>query len=416
MFYPVTYPEMQASLPSGRLKLPLLFLLVLLALAAGYLMLRLWQGPGLPAYQLEARPLVQQVIATGRVITTSRTRIGSQITAVVLERRVEEGDRVAPGQVMLVLSADDLVARLREAEAALARLVNASRPQAEVALRQAETQYAQAARELQRRRDLFALGLIAREGLEQAEQIRINAHAAVDNARLTASAFAPGGPEENVLRERVASVRAELAKTELRSEVSGIVLTRNVEPGDLVQPGRVLFEIAIDGDTELLVPFDEKNLSLLTPGQQARCVADAWPDRPFDAELTFIAPIVDPQRGTVDARFRVSPAPEFLRQDMTVSVNVETGRRAEALVMPNDALFAIDGNRAAVFAVMDGRALRRDVRLGLRGLVLSEITEGLAVGDWVLLSADATKVSDGDRVRVSRQALPSPAHGDVWSR
>lgn len=406
---------MPSSITPGRLTLSLI-LLLLVALAAGYLLLRLWQGPSLPAYRLEAQPLVQQVIATGRVITTSRTQIGSQITAVVRERRVEEGDRVRPGQVLLVLRADDLVAKLREAEAALARLVDANRPQAEVTLRQAETQYAQAARESQRRRDLFTRGLIAREGLEQAEQIEVNARAAVEGARLAAAAFAPGGPEEQVLRERVATARAELAKTELRSEVNGIVLTRNVEPGDLVQPGRVLFEIATDGDTELLVPVDEKNLSLLRLGQRARCVADAWPDRPFDAELYFIAPVVDPQRGTVDIRFRVSPVPEFLSQDMTVSVNVETGRRAQALVAPNDVLFAIEGDRATVFVVEAGKAQRRDVRLGLRGLALSEITDGLAAGDWALIAGNGMEISDGDRVRIARQTLPSPAGGDAWRR
>ncbi len=391
-----------------------LLLLLLVALAAGYLLLRLWQGPSLPGYQLEARPLVQQVIATGRVITPSRTQVGSQITGVVRERRVEEGDRVVPGQVLLVLRADDLAARLREAEAALTRLVDATRPQAEVTLRQAETQYSQAERESQRRRDLFARGLIAREALEQAEQIEVNTRATVESARLAAAAFARGGPEEQVLRERVATARAELAKTELRSEVNGIVLTRNVEPGDLVQPGRVLLEIATNGDTELLVPVDEKNLSLLAPGQYARCIADAWPDRPFDGELYFIAPVIDPRRGTVDIRFRVNPVPEFLRQDMTVSVNVETGRRAQALVAPNDALFAIEGDRAAVYTVRHGRAERRDVHLGLRGLALSEITDGLAAGDWVLIAS--ALVSDGGRVRISQRALPTPAGGDAWRR
>ncbi len=128
------------------------------------------------------------------------------------------------------------------------------------------------------------------------------------------------------------------------------MLTRNAEPGDLVQPGRILFEIARAGATEVLVPLDEKNLEVLALGQPAMCIADAYPSRPFPAQVSFIAPSVDPQRGSVDIRLTVAPVPDFLRQDMTVSVNVETGRRDSAVVVPNDALGEVDGNRATAVA------------------------------------------------------------------
>src|SRR5690606_20970426 len=107
------------------------------------------------------------------------------------------------------------------------------------------------------------------------------------------------------------------------------LLTRAAEPGDLVQPGQVLFTLALRGATEILAPLDEKNLPLLALGQEARVVSDAYPQRPFPATLHYIAPSIDPQRGTVDLRLRVEPAPDFLRQDMTVSVNIETGRREQ---------------------------------------------------------------------------------------
>ena len=97
-----------------------------------------------------------------RVITISRVQVGSEITGVVRERRVEEGDVVAPGDVLVVLRADDLAAQVRAAEAALSQLERSTRPQAEVALREAESRLAQADREAQRRRDLFERALIAR--------------------------------------------------------------------------------------------------------------------------------------------------------------------------------------------------------------------------------------------------------------
>ncbi|MBZ4038161.1 efflux RND transporter periplasmic adaptor subunit [Novilysobacter selenitireducens] len=380
--------------------------LVLLALAWG-VAIRL-RGPAMEGYEVVSRPLVQTVVATGRVVAVSRAQVGSAVTGVVVERRVQEGDTVQPGDVLAVLRADDLEAAVREAEAAVAGLRQSARPQAQAAVREAEARLAQASRGVQRRRELFARQLIAHETLEQAVQAETVARTAAEQARLAARSLAAGNPDEAAARARLANARAQLAKTTLRAEVAGTVLTRNVEPGDLVQPGRVLFEIARAGATEVLVPLDEKNLQVLAIGQKAVCIADAYPSRPFPAEVSFIAPSVDPQRGSVDIRLTVSPVPDFLRQDMTVSVNVETGRRDRAVVVPNDALGEVAGDSAWVWRVEDGRAVRRDVELGLRGLTLTEVAAGLAPGDWILADAQAG-LAPGDRVRVVPAGLPVDA-------
>src|SRR5690606_27603237 len=159
--------------------------------------------------------------------------------------------------------------------------------------------------------DLVERQLIAREAMEQAIQAETIARSAYKQAQLTAKALQPGNASEVAARARVANAQAQLAKTTIRSQVAGTVLTRNAEPGDLVQPGRVLFDIARQGDTEILVPVDEKNLEVLALGQQAMAVAAAYPARPFPATISLIAPRVDPQRGTVDIRLTVNPAPEY---------------------------------------------------------------------------------------------------------
>ncbi len=384
--------------------LGMLAVLALLMLAAG--LWRYWQGPRMAGYRIQAQPLVQNVVATGRVVSVSRAQVGSEIIGVLLERRVQEGDRVEPGDILAVLRADDLAAGVREAEAALEQLRQSTRPQAQAASRQAQAQLAQANRETQRRRELFGRQVIARETLEQAVQAETIARTAAEQARLGAQSLASGSPDEVLVRERLATARAALEKTVIRAQVAGTVLTRNAEPGDLIQPGRVLFELARQGDTELLVPLDEKNLAVLALGQQAQCVTDAYPARLFLARITFIAPSVNPQRGTVDVRLKVDPVPAYLRQDMTVSVNVETGRRAKALVVPNDALGAIEGDRARVWAIRNGQARRVAVRLGLRGVTLTEVVSGLHDGDWVLAGA-GNGMAEFDRVRVAPQPMPT---------
>ena len=382
--------------------------LVLAVGVVGWVAVQKLRGPEYDGYEVASRPLVQTVVATGRVVAVSRAQVGSPVTGVLLERRVKEGDTVQPGDVLAVVRADDLEAAAREAEAALAQLQQSTRPQAQAALREAEARLAQASREAARRRNLFQRQLIAREALELAAQAETIARSAAEQARLAASSLAEGHPNEAAARARLATARAQLAKTTIRAEVAGTVLTRNAEPGDLVQPGRVLFEIARAGATEVLVPLDEKNLEVLALGQPAMCIADAYPGRPFPAKVTFIAPSVDPQRGSVDIRLTVAPVPDFLRQDMTVSVNVETGRRDSAVVVPNDALANVDGSSARLWLVADGRATQREVGLGLRGLAMTEITSGLQPGDWILADATAD-IEEGSRARVRHAALPDEA-------
>ena len=379
-------------------------IMLLLILAAGFAVFRWWQGPLLSGYSINSMPLVQTVVATGRVVTVSRTQVGSEITGVVLKRLVQEGDRVTRGDLLLVLRSDELTAQVRQAEAALNELMSSTRPQASVDLANAQVQLAQASRELQRRRILAKDSVISKEELEQSEKAESLARNNVESARLKALALAPGKAEEIVLREHLVALQAQLAKTQVRSEVTGIVLTRNVEPGDLVQPSMTLFTIALDGNTEIRVPLDERNLPRLALQQNASVIADAYPDRPFPAQINFIAPSIDPERGTVEVRLTVDPVPDFLRQDMTVSVNIETDQRAHARVIPNDALSNVQGNKAIVLLLRDGKIHRQTVTLGLRGLAMSEVVSGLQDGEQVLADA-VSPLKDGTRARLTLQKI-----------
>lgn len=390
--------------------------LAVVALIVLYFGWQSWRGPEVEGYVIEPVPLVQTVVGTGRVMTASRAQVGSEITAVVKERRVQEGDTVAPGDLLLVLSAEDIAAEVRQEEAALEELVTTRRPQAAIDLERAESELAQARRETARRQALAERSQLSAEALEQAQEAERLAQAAVDSARLTVSALAPGHVEERRLEQRLAALRAQLAKTEVRSEVAGTILTRNVDPGDLVQPGRVLFTIALEGGMEIRVPLDERNLSRLALEQKATAIADAYPNQSFPAHVKFIAPSIDPQSGTVEVRLAVDPVPAFVRQDMTVSVTIETGRRDSALAVPNDALRSVRGREAELFLVRDGRVQRQAVTLGLRGLAISEVESGLSEGDRVVADM-ATELTEGNSVRfVERQAPVSAGRDDAASR
>ena len=139
-------------------------------------------------------------------------------------------------------------------------------------------------------------------------------------------------------------------------------------------------------------------------GQNASVLADAYPGQRFTAKVEAISPLVDAQRGAIEVKFSVTGnAPAFLREDMTLSVEVETAKRERALVLPINALRSSDATKndiaqtSTVFAVQDGRVVVRTVKLGLRTLNGVEIREGLQAGEVVIVGASP---GAGGKVRV----------------
>ena len=134
--------------------------------------------------------------------------------------------------------------------------------------------------------------------------------------------------------------------------------------------------------------------------------------------MHHVAPGIDPARGTVDVRLRIEPGVDFVRADMTVTATILTGRREQAVVVPDDALIgSSDGSdRAEVLRVRGGRVERVPVRLGLRGLGASEVVDGVAAGDQLLAAGalePAAIPADGSRARVDSQPMPAASGSDT---
>lgn len=344
---------------------------------------RWWQGPALAVYQVKPMPLVQTLVAAGRVTNEVRVVVASEVTAMVAQRFVQEGDAVAVGEPLLQLRADTLLAQQQQLQAALTDLVERQRPQAAAALAQAELNAAQAEKEAQRRAELFSAQLVSAEALEQAQQQQQLTAQQLRQAQLTAAAVAAQGAQTRQLQAQLQQLEAELAKTLIRAPAAGMVLTRAIEAGDVAVAGQPLFTLALNGVVEVRAFFDERNMAQLALGQPAQIVADAYPAQPFQASVSYLAPTIDAERGTLEVRLVVSEPPDFLRQDLTVSVNIETAHRAQALTLPNE-LLQRDGDRATVWVVDQGQAVQKTLQLGLRGLTMTEVVAGLAVDDWVI--------------------------------
>nr|WP_314708324.1 efflux RND transporter periplasmic adaptor subunit [uncultured Comamonas sp.] len=361
-----------------------------------------WRGPQVPAVQVHAQSLVRTLQFSARVETRSRVGVGSTVVGRVERVAVREGDAVDAGQLLVQLEQTELQAALQQSQASLeqaqAQLANVRTNsrignQAQVAQSQASVMQAQS--DWMRNQKLVQQGFLSQASLDEKRKALQIAQAQLQAAQAQAAASADGGAELKAAQAQAGQAqaalsvaRAKLDQTRITAPSQGKVLLRDVEPGQIVQPGTALLQLALEGPTLIVAQVDERFLDQLREGQSAQVVADAFADQPLVARVVSIAPSVDAQRGAVEVKLALDAAlPAFLREDMTLSVAVETGRAAQALVLP---LQALQGARAGslqaqVLLLVDGKATAQSVQVGLRTLEAAEVTQGLKAGDTVLL-------------------------------
>jgi HlyD family secretion protein len=405
---PPSPPASTAGAPPSRRRATWIALGALLVVAAA--LGRWWWPERLPLLQVVQRDFVQTVVASGHVEAPHRVSIGAQIVGTVEQVPVDEGQTVAADTLLVLLDARELLAAaeqaaraVEQAELKLRSIDEVQRPVAGQALRQARVTLDNARASQGRTADLFQQGFVGQAALDDAQKALDLADAQLAVAARQLEALRAGGSDRRLAEAALAeahanadAAQARLRNTRIVAPVAGVLIARDVEPGDVVQPGKALMTLSPLGETQLVVDIDERNVGRIAIGQQALASADAFPDRRFGAEVVYVNPGVDAQRGSVQVKLRVPQPPPELRQDMTVSVDIAVAQRAHAVLVPVDALHDADA-APWVLRVEDGHARHRAVRVGLRGNGWAEVLDGLAPGDRVV-PASATAVRDGDRV------------------
>lgn len=370
----------------GSIRRNLLIAIVLLALlAGGWLFTR---ATPVAVLALTEAPLVESLLFTGRVGARSRVELGATTTGRIERVLVEEGAVVSAGQLLAELDGDEARAQLAQAQAALdgarariASLGELTRPTAASGRAQAQATLAAARTEFDRTARLVEQGFLSQSRLDEARRQMSVAQAQLDAAGAQVRANAPAGSEAELARLRIAEAEAALDlaatrvdATRLGAPAAGRIILRAVEPGQVVQPGRMLFTMTLEGREQLVALVDERYLGRLAQGQRARVLADAYPEKPFDSKVATIAPGIDASRGAVEVKLDVIDPPAFLREDMTVSIEVVLARRERAATIPLAAL----RERDTVWQLLDGRIVATTISPGLRDQQRVEIVAGLA--------------------------------------
>jgi membrane fusion protein (multidrug efflux system) len=206
---------------------------------------------------------------------------------------------------------------------------------------------------------------------------------------------------------RVQSAEARRVDLTVTAPFSGRVGMRQVSPGALVAPGAVITTLDDLSTVKIDFAVPQNVLGDLKPGLPVRATTSALKDRVFQGKITAVDTRIDPITRSVKVVSLFENKDDALRPGLFLNVVLEIGVRADAVLVPEQAVVSL-GTTQYLFKVVDGRAQRVEVTLGSRKPGLVEVTSGIAVGDKVITEG-LQKVRDGQQVRVPGPPPGQPA-------
>ncbi|MBH97893.1 MAG: hypothetical protein CMM56_05510 [Rhodospirillaceae bacterium] len=319
--------------------------------------------------------------ASGYTYARGRASVGAKIIGRIEELLVDEGDSVQAGDIIASLDSEDLKANLRLAEASLA---------------EASARLADSEREFLRQSRLIDEQLTSQALYDAAITQRDVAVAQLGTAQA-----------------RVDAALSHLDYTIIRAPISGVVIERNIEVGEMVAPGGFatqqstgyLVRLADPSSLEIEADINESYIARLRIGQPATIRVDAVPDFEYSGKLRQIVPTADRQRAVVQVKVSLDNWDRRLVPDMSSTVvflEEDTGESAlpksPKVLVPSEAI-QYQNDFAYVFRVQNEQLLRTRITLGPESEGFVEVLDGLSGGETIV-RRDVNLLENGSRVRV----------------
>ena len=307
--------------------------------------------------QVALSPVSNSVSAVGALIAEDSVVLRPEIDGRIEKLTFVEGQPVKKGAVLVVMDSAEQRARTAAAEADV---------------RLAESRF-------KRSEELAAQNFISKQALDEAR-----GNLDIVKARLT--------------QEKVA-----LDKTVIRAPFGGQVGLRQVSPGAYVKKGDDMVRLDATASLKLEVPIPELSLPLAKIGQPVAVTVDALPGKTFNGRVYAIDPVVDPASRSSRVRARIANPAGVLKPGMFVRVTANLGGAATALMVPEQVIVP-KGEGSLIYAVVNGKAEPRPVKLGRRVAGQVEILSGVKAGETIVLDGQI-KLRPGVPVVTMEQAM-----------
>jgi RND family efflux transporter MFP subunit len=325
------------------------------------------------AVTIESRAAGDTLALTGRVQAQTEINESFRIDGRLIERTVEIGDRVQPGQLLARLDPQNEESSLQAARAQLVA---------------AQAQLVEARNNHARMRDLVAENAVSRASFDQAVALLQTAESQVNSARASVS-----------LAEN------RLSYTRLMATAAGVVTARGAEPGEVVRAGGMVVQVAREGarDAVFDVPAQVKDSAARNTGITVALVDD--PNVTAVGRVREVSPRADPVTGTFAVRVQIDDPPPLMRLGSTVTGRVKL-ESPPAIRIPASALIRADGGSSVwVYDTTSGTVATRSITLGGSDATSVQVASGLNPGD-VVVTAGVQALRPGQKVRLLESAQP----------
>jgi membrane fusion protein (multidrug efflux system) len=288
--------------------------------------------------------------AIGTAVSNEAVNVTTKVTNLVTAIHFQDGQRVEVGQV----------------------LVELDRAQASAELAIATADYGNSVSQFNRSKEL-----LASQSLSKAQYDQLEAAMKANEARVSAA-------------------RARLADTYIRAPFAGRVGLRRISVGSLINPGTVV--TTLDDTSSVKVDFavPDVNLGVVRSGIPLVATTSAWPGRRFTGKVGSVDPRIDPTSRSVTVRALLPNSEGLLKPGMFMTVRLASEQRA-AVVIPEEALVP-EQARQFVYVPAEGKASKREIRIGRRQPGRVEVLEGLREGERVVVEG-TLKLRDGATIR-----------------
>lgn len=343
---------------------------------------------------------------TGTTEPVQDVSLRSQTEGQLLNLRVDVGDQVQAGEVLGQLDADLLNTTVAEAEAEFAaREFLVTQAQAEVADAQAQVERAiaelqQAQADAARLQSLSADGAIPEQTAEQAQTAVRTAEQAVQSAEqlVRTREQAIAAAERRVASQQAIlnQARERLSHATLTSPLSGTVLVRLADPGDLIQPGQEVLQLGDLSEIHVIVQVADRDRGQIQVGQPADIQFDAFPGQTFSGRVTRISPVADATARLIPIEITLSNPGQLIGSGLIARVNFAAAGTQQAIRVPQSALAlgeaenTEDSNTLFILVENDNQATAqpRQVTVGDRSNGQIEILSGLEAGEPYIIRSN----------------------------
>ncbi|ASC58493.1 efflux RND transporter periplasmic adaptor subunit [Vibrio vulnificus] len=324
--------------------------------------------PEFPVTVTEVKPVdwVPVIEAIGFIEPNQGVTIANETSGVIKQIRFESGTQVKEGQPLVLLDSDVEKANLKSSEAKLPA---------------AEAKY-------KRYQGLFKKGSISKEAYDEAE----------------ANYYS--------LKADIESLKASIARREIKAPFSGVIGIRNVYLGQYLQAGSDIVRLEDTSVMRLRFTVPQNDISRINLGQEVDIFVDAYPQNPFKGSITAIEPAVNIQSGLIQVQADIPNSDGKLRSGMFARANIILPKLEDQVTLPQTAItFTLYGDNVYILTEEDGvqRVKQHVVKVGERTGNIAHILDGVKVGDQVVTSGQV-RLSNDAKVRVvESDAITPPA-------